>query len=149
MFVSKKYCLELLCDYGSHACKPATTLMQQNVSLSHEESEKDKKLKSMTGFQKLVGKLKYMSITRPDISYAVYCLSQHMHSHLQSHFNVGLRVLRYLKMSPSAGIQFHHGNNFGLRDFSGADWAKCLATRKFVSPRVLCVFLWELNLMEE
>ncbi|GKB56849.1 ribonuclease H-like domain-containing protein [Tanacetum coccineum] len=136
MFVSKKYCLELLCDYGSLACKPATTLMQQNVSLSHEESEKDKKLKSMTGFQKLVGKLKYMSITRPDISYAVYCLSQHMHSPLQSHFNVGLRVLRYLKMSPSAGIQFYHGNNLGKAEY------KCMAS-------TTCEVIWLTHLLKD
>ncbi|GKC43034.1 ribonuclease H-like domain-containing protein [Tanacetum coccineum] len=60
--LSKKYCLELLCDYGLLACKPPATPMQQNVSLSHGESEKDKKLKSLSGYQKLVGKLIYMSV---------------------------------------------------------------------------------------
>ncbi|GJY20493.1 ribonuclease H-like domain-containing protein [Tanacetum coccineum] len=115
--LSKKYCLELLCDYGLLACKPPATPMHQNVSLSHEESEKDKKLKSLTRYQKLVGKLIYMSITRPYTSYALHCLSQHMHSPLQSHFTVGLRVLRYLKMSPGAGIQFYHGNSLGLHIF--------------------------------
>ncbi|GJS74444.1 ribonuclease H-like domain-containing protein [Tanacetum coccineum] len=41
----RKYYLELLCEYGLLACKPAATPMQQNVSLSHIESERDKKLK--------------------------------------------------------------------------------------------------------
>ncbi|GJY87883.1 ribonuclease H-like domain-containing protein [Tanacetum coccineum] len=128
----RKYYLELLCDYGLLACKHAATPMQQNVSLSHEDTEKDKKLKSLTGYQKLIGKLIYLSVTRPDISYVVHCLSQHMHSPLQSHFTVGLRVLRYLKISPGAGIQFYHGNSLGLHAFSDADWAKCLATRKSI-----------------
>ncbi|GJX91705.1 ribonuclease H-like domain-containing protein [Tanacetum coccineum] len=38
-------------------------------------------------------KLISLTMTRPDISYDVHCLSQHMHAPLQSHFNVGLRVL--------------------------------------------------------
>ncbi|GJX12938.1 ribonuclease H-like domain-containing protein [Tanacetum coccineum] len=70
----RKYCLELMCDYGLLACKPAAIPMQQNISLNHVESEKDKKLK-------------------------IHCLSRHM----RSHFSVGLRVLKYLKMSLDAG----------------------------------------------
>ncbi|GJX03223.1 ribonuclease H-like domain-containing protein [Tanacetum coccineum] len=70
----KKYCLELLNEYGLLACKPAATPIQHNVSLSHDETDKDKRLLN------------------------------HMHSHLKSHFSAGLRVLRYLKQSPGLGI---------------------------------------------
>ncbi|GKE35297.1 ribonuclease H-like domain-containing protein [Tanacetum coccineum] len=49
-------------------------------------------------------------MTRPDISYDVHCLSQHMHAPLQSHFNVGLRVLRYLKLAIGNGIDFYKNN---------------------------------------
>ncbi|GKD16678.1 ribonuclease H-like domain-containing protein [Tanacetum coccineum] len=61
-----------------------------------------------------------------------------MHSLLQSHFTVGLKVLRYLKMSQGAGIQYYHGNSLGPHAFSDADWAKCLASRKSVSG--FCVY---------
>ncbi|GKF30430.1 ribonuclease H-like domain-containing protein, partial [Tanacetum coccineum] len=103
----RKYCLELLNEYGLLACKPATTLLQQNIVLSVVESEKDKYLSNMTKYQKLVGKLVYLSVTRPDIAYVMHCLSQHMHATLQSHFGAGLRVLRYLKQAPGTGIQFN------------------------------------------
>ncbi|GJZ07860.1 ribonuclease H-like domain-containing protein [Tanacetum coccineum] len=79
---------ELWCEYGLLACKRAATPMQQNVNLNHIEFDKDKKLKSLTKYYKLVGKLIYMSLTRPDISYVVHSLSQHMHSH----FTAALRV---------------------------------------------------------
>ncbi|GJR20152.1 putative RNA-directed DNA polymerase [Tanacetum coccineum] len=49
---------------------------------------------------RLVGKLIYLTSTRPDIAYAVHYLSQFMHSPLNSHLNVAMGVLRYLKGSP-------------------------------------------------
>ncbi|GKB63353.1 ribonuclease H-like domain-containing protein [Tanacetum coccineum] len=128
-----KYYLELLCEYGLLACKPAATPLQQNNVLSFDETEKDKFLPSMTEYQKLVGKLIYLSVTRPDIAYDVHCLSQHIHAPLQSHFSAGLKVLRYLKQALRTGIQFDKGNMFRLHAFSDADWAKCLKTRKSVS----------------
>ncbi|PWA51104.1 ribonuclease H-like domain-containing protein [Artemisia annua] len=134
----RKYCLELLSEYGLLACKPAATPLQQNVVLNHVESNGDKFITNLTEYQKLVGKLIYLSVTRPDIAYAVHCLSQHMHAPLQSHFNVGLRVLRYLKQGPGTGIQFNKGKKFSLHAFSDADWAKCLKTRKSVSG--YCVY---------
>lgn len=114
-------------------------LTQNNVVLSHVETEKDKKLASLTEYQKLVGKLIYLFVTRPNISYVVHFLSQHMHSPLQSHFAAALRVLRYLKASPGCGIQFSNSGLLSLHAFSYADWAKCLVTIKSVLG--YCVFL--------
>nr|GEU86765.1 ribonuclease H-like domain-containing protein [Tanacetum cinerariifolium] len=97
-----KYCLELLSEYGLLAWKSDTTPLQQNVVFSFEESKNDKFLPSMTKYHKIVGKLIYLSITRPDISYALHCLSHHMHVPLQSYFTAVLRVLRYLKNVPES-----------------------------------------------
>nr|GEX88737.1 hypothetical protein [Tanacetum cinerariifolium] len=41
-----------------------------------------------------------LSQRRPDISYVVHCLSQHMHAPLKSHFDIALRLLKYLKLAP-------------------------------------------------
>ncbi|GKD50780.1 ribonuclease H-like domain-containing protein, partial [Tanacetum coccineum] len=98
----RKYCLELLSEFGLLACKPAATPLQQNVVLNHKESENDKFLPNMTG--------------------------RHMHAPLQSHFTAALRVLRYLKYAPGNGVQFHKGKSFGLHAY----WAKCPKTRKSV-----------------
>lgn len=79
-------------------------------------------------------------MTRPDISYDVHCLSQHMHAPLQSHCDLGLRVLRYLKLSPGSGIGFNKAQGgFKVTAFSDFDWAKCPITRKPVSG--YCVFV--------
>ena len=135
----RKYCLELLHEYGLLAAKPVDTPLPENTTLNHIESNDDKALVNIGNYQKLVGKLIYLTNTRPDISYAVHCLSQYMHAPLESHLNAALRVLRYLKGSPGNGIQINKNGSLKLRAYADSDWARCPVTRKSVSG--YCVFL--------
>ncbi|GJS85872.1 ribonuclease H-like domain-containing protein [Tanacetum coccineum] len=129
----RKYCLELLHDYGLLACKPVSTPLLENIILAHKEKEGDKFLKNVTNYQRLVGKLIYLTLTRPNISYFVHCLSQHMHAPLQSHMDLGLRVLRYLKGAPGSGIVFEKSEHMSLKVYANSDWAKCPVTRRSIS----------------
>ncbi|GJV69701.1 ribonuclease H-like domain-containing protein [Tanacetum coccineum] len=87
--------------------------LQQNIIvLSVDESKKDKYIPNMTEYQKLVGKLIYLSVTRPDITYVVHYLSHHMHAPLQSHFAACLRMLRggvYIFKDLSEHYELYHG----------------------------------------
>ncbi|GJU77183.1 putative RNA-directed DNA polymerase [Tanacetum coccineum] len=117
----RKYCLELLHEFGLLGAKPMNTPIEQKVSIAFESSSKDPLLDNITEYQKLVGKLIYLTLTRPDISYAVHCM-------------------RYRKLSPGKGIGIFKGNSpLVLSAWSDADWAKCAATRKSVTG--FCVFL--------
>ncbi|GKF63678.1 ribonuclease H-like domain-containing protein, partial [Tanacetum coccineum] len=71
----------------------------------------DPHLDNITGYQQLPGKLIYLTHTRPDISYSIHCLAQHMHSPLKSHLNCALNVLRYLKNALGKGIKYAHSKN--------------------------------------
>ncbi|GKE33806.1 hypothetical protein Tco_1453128, partial [Tanacetum coccineum] len=119
----RKYCLDLLSEFGFLACKPSATPLEQNLAISNEPTE----------YQKLIGKLIYLTHTRPDISYSVHCLSQFMHKPLRSHIKIALRVLRYLKSNPGKGVHIVKQPKSSLEVFVDADWAKCLATRKPVT----------------
>ncbi|GKD28484.1 ribonuclease H-like domain-containing protein [Tanacetum coccineum] len=128
-----KYCLDLLSDFGLLACKPSATPLEQNLSITNEPTDIDKVLDNITEYHKLIGKLIYLTHTRPDISYFVHCLSQFMHKPLRSHLEIALRVLRYLKSNPCKGVHIVRQPKASLEAFVDADWAKCLITYKSVT----------------
>ncbi|XP_071704554.1 uncharacterized protein [Rutidosis leptorrhynchoides] len=51
----RKYCLELLNDYGMLWCKPFGTPVEPNLNVESEPNIKDPLLKNVTEYQKLVG----------------------------------------------------------------------------------------------
>ena len=54
-------------------------------------------------YQRLVGKLIYLSHTRPDIGFSVSMVSQFMNNPTEKHMTAVTRILRYLKMTPGKG----------------------------------------------
>lgn len=66
--------------------------------------DEDTLLADPTQYQRLVGRLLYLTMTRIDIAYVVQVLSQFMHSPKQSHMNAALRVVKYIKNAPGLGL---------------------------------------------
>jgi hypothetical protein len=60
-----------------------------------------------TLYRSLVGALQYLTITRPDIAYAVNSVSQFPHSPTEDHFLAVKRILRYVKGTLHFGHTFH------------------------------------------
>ncbi|XP_044497649.1 uncharacterized mitochondrial protein AtMg00810-like [Mangifera indica] len=69
-------------------------------------------------------------MTHPDISYAVQILSQFMHTPKQSHMDVGLRVIRYLKRCPGLGLLLPRKKDLKVTAYCDSDWGTCLMTRR-------------------
>jgi len=132
----RKYCLEILQDTGFLASKPVNFSMEQNLKLSHEVGYL---LSDATSYRILIGRLLYLTITRPDLAYSVQTLSQFMDSPRQPHLDAAHRVLRYLKTAPGQGLFFPAVSDFKLKAFCDADWAGCSDTRRSITE--FCVFL--------
>ncbi|PKU60804.1 uncharacterized protein LOC110105680 [Dendrobium catenatum] len=91
-----------------------------------------------TSYRRIIGSLQYLTLTRPDIAYAVNALSQHMHNPSTSHTKMLKKLVRYIKGSTEFGLPITRSNLI-LRTFSDADWASDPITRKSTSG--FCTFL--------
>ena len=131
-----KYTLDILDDMGLLGAAPSSVPMEQNLKLNSTNGEL---IKNPSQYRRLVGRLIYLSITRPDICYSVNHLSQFMNQPRKSHFDAAIRVLRYLKGTPGQGLLFPAKNNLKLVGYCDADWASCPTTRRSVTG--YCVFL--------
>ena len=85
--------------------------------------ENDRLLSDPSVYQKLVGKLLYLTITRPDIAFATQLLSQFMHYPKTSHINAATRVVKYVKHAPGLGIFMSADSGNQLTAFCDVDWA--------------------------
>ncbi|RVW78786.1 Retrovirus-related Pol polyprotein from transposon TNT 1-94 [Vitis vinifera] len=61
-------------------------------------------------YRRLVGKLNYLTITRPDISFPVSVVSQFLQSPCDSHWDAVIRILRYIKSTPGQGVYENRGH---------------------------------------
>lgn len=83
--------------------------------------------------------LLYLNITRPDISFSIQQLSQHVNAPTLAHWNATLHLLRHLKTSITTGLFLHSTSDFQLQAFSDSDWAQCRETEKSITG--YCVYM--------
>ena len=103
------------------------------------ESWISKPLHNPTLYRLLIGSLVYLTVTRPDISYAVHIVG-HFHVAPRSpHYRTVLRILRYIKGTLFHGLHFSDHSSLELRAYSDTDWARDPTDRR--STTGYCFFL--------
>ncbi|GJR25787.1 retrovirus-related pol polyprotein from transposon RE1 [Tanacetum coccineum] len=142
----QKYALDLLQCSDVLNQKPSTIPLDplKNLNLTDGDPLPDPSL-----YRKLVGKLIYLSITRPDLSFAPQTLSQFSHQPTTAHMDALYKVLRYIKLCPGQGLHFLKDNNLCLSAYCDSDWAACPITRRSVSGSSIflgpCLISWSLK----
>ena len=68
-----------------------------------------------------MGSLIYLTVTRPDLAYAVYLVSQFMSAPRSTHYTAVLRILRYIKGTFFHGLHFSAKSSLELRAYAYAD----------------------------
>ncbi|RVX16320.1 Retrovirus-related Pol polyprotein from transposon RE1 [Vitis vinifera] len=101
----RKYALDILEETGMLDCKPVDTPMDPNVKLIPGQGEP---LGDPGRYRRRVGKLNYLTITRPDISFPVSVVNQFLQSPCDSHWDVVIRILRYIKSTPGQGVLYQN-----------------------------------------
>ncbi|XP_022853510.1 uncharacterized protein LOC111374981 [Olea europaea var. sylvestris] len=131
----RKYILDLLAETGMLGCKPSDTPIEAGkvIKDTGKPVEMDK-------YQRLVGKLIYLSHTRPDIAFAVSVVSQHMQAPKEIRLEAVYKILRYLKGTSGRGLFFGKNKSKGVEIFTYADWAGSTEDRR--STTGYCTFVW-------
>ena len=113
------------------ACQPANTPIEEGLKLGVET---DQVPVDKGRYQRLVGRLMYLSHTRPDLAYALSIVSQFMHNPEEQHMNAVMRILRYLKHAPGKGILFSKNKDYqNVHAYTDADWAGAVDDRRSTS----------------
>ncbi|XP_022889230.1 uncharacterized protein LOC111404693 [Olea europaea var. sylvestris] len=88
---------------------------------------------------RLVGKLNYLTVTRPDIAYAVNVVNQLMSTSTIKHWTTLEHILCYLKRARSLRIVYSNHRHTCIKGFADADWAGSKIDRR--STTGYCVFV--------
>ncbi|KAJ9549008.1 hypothetical protein OSB04_021551, partial [Centaurea solstitialis] len=131
-----KYTSDPLSRAGITDQKVVSTPLESNLHLTPNAGPP---LKDPTLYRQLVGSLVYLTVTRPDIAYAVHIVSQFMSAPCSDHYAAVLRILRYLKGTMFHGLYFSSTSSLILRGFSDADWDSDMTDRR--STTGFCFFL--------
>ena len=116
-----------LCQRKSGNCKLAETSIEMNHKLTIQKNQIPT---NKERYQRLVGRLIYLSYTRLDIDYAVSVVSQFMHAPSEEHMDAVYRVLRYLKSALGKGLLFTKNGNQEVNGYTNADWVGDQTGRK-------------------
>ncbi|XP_042033570.1 secreted RxLR effector protein 161-like [Salvia splendens] len=114
-------------------CKPINTTVECGIKLS--KNDKEEKV-DLTLYKSLVGSLRYLTCTRPDILYATGLVRRYIENPTTTHFKVAKRILRYLKGTIDYGLLYSATNDYMLVGYSDSDWAGDTDDRKSTSGYV-------------
>lgn len=139
----KRYVKEMLKKFSMENCKPVSTHLMQNLKLIKDDGGRktDEKI-----YRSLVGSLLYLTITRPDITFAANLLSRFRQEPTEMHFQAAKRVLRYIKGNTEMGIWFKRSEKLDLTGYTDSDWAGSMDDMKSTSGYIfylgLSIICW-------
>ena len=137
LFLSQRqYAVELLQRAGMAECHSTTTPVDTHAKLSAIAGAP---VADPSAYRSLAGALQYLTLTRPDLAYAVQQVCLFMHDPREPHLSMIKRILRYLKGTLSSGLHIGVGPVQSLVTYSDVDWAACLDSRRSTSG--YCVYL--------
>ncbi|XP_057999413.1 uncharacterized mitochondrial protein AtMg00810-like [Hevea brasiliensis] len=136
IFISqRKYILDLLEETRTLGCKSAESPIKENHKLQDRVGES----MDIGRYQRLVGRLIYLSQTRLDITYAVGLVSQYMHDPCEPHLEAIFPILQYLESTPGKGLLFSKHGHLQIKAFTDADRGGSVDDRRSTSD--YCTFI--------
>ena len=107
----KAYAAKIVEMVNMTRCNPCDTPMEQRLKLTTAKpgTELD-----VTSYRRLIGSLRYLVNTRPDIAYAMGIASRFVEALAKEHWSTVKRIVRYIKGTLDYGCKFQKGEGVGL-----------------------------------
>ena len=101
----RHYVLSMLFKLGMIDCKSISTPLDKNMKLRRDSGEAC----DPTRFRQIVGSTIYLTITRSDLSYPVFLISQFMSQPKVEHLQCAQRILRYVSGTKDRALLYQIG----------------------------------------
>lgn len=131
-----RYTLDLLKKSNMLGTKTVTSSMSSSKPLSRFDGEA---FHDPSFYRSIVGSLQYLSLTRPDISFAVNQVCQFLQRPTIPYWTAIKRILRNLKHTLFHGLLLKCHSLAQLHAYFDGDWAGCLDDRRLIGG--YCIFL--------
>ena len=129
LMTQERYASDILKRVNMSNCKSVSTPLSSTQKLLKNDG-KPLGEKDSTQFRSIVGALQYLTLTRPDLSFAVNKACQFLHSPTIVHWEAVKRILRYVQGTLKIGLKISKSNSVTVSAFSDADWAGCPNDRR-------------------
>lgn len=116
----KKYAMDILKRFGMESCNAVKNPIVPGNRLTKKG---DGPAVDLTAFKQLVGSLRYLTATRPDLIYSVNLVSRYMEKPTEQHMLAAKRILRYVQGTTGFEIQYRHGGEEKLVGYVDSDYA--------------------------
>ncbi|KAJ1254332.1 hypothetical protein BS78_K086600 [Paspalum vaginatum] len=106
-----KYMKDILRKFDKGDLKPMATPMSTHTALDADE---EGEVVDQREYRGMIGSLLYLTVTRPDIQFAVCLCARFQASPRLSHRQAVKRIFRYLKYIPELGLWFSSASLLSL-----------------------------------
>ena len=122
----KDYALSILQHFSMEECTPSPTPLPEGLILSKNSGTPPV---DATLYRMLVGKLLFLTKTRPDLTHAVSVVSRYMQDPQEAHLQAAKHILRYVRRYPALGLFFKQGEENRLCGYTDADYGQDIDDR--------------------
>jgi hypothetical protein len=125
-----KYASDILKQVHMTNCKPVSTPLAATKKLSVRDGAVLSLEEDSTKYRSIVGALQYLTLTCPDLAFAVNKVCQFLHAPTVAHWSAVKRILRFVKGTIDTGFTIRSSHSTLLSAFSNADWAGDIDDRR-------------------
>lgn len=138
------YAKKVLVKFGMEDCNP--TKIPMNLGTKLHEDKKGQRIDAFE-YRSVVGCLRYLLHTRPDLAFSVGIASRYMEKPTVMHLKAVKQIMRYMQVSVDHGLVYTKGGNPEVLDgYSDSDLAADLVGRRSTAGMAFylneCLVTW-------